>query len=153
MAGPDSADEPKAPLESNTATKDHVPPSTTESSNSGAGREKHDEGGVREAVERETLAVEATGEKIDHEKHEERMSLQRTRSSVHNPSDEDMEYPKGVKLLTITIALCLAVLCVALDNTIIATAIPKITDDFKALNDMYALPFIPASSPAKKDQC
>jgi EmrB/QacA subfamily drug resistance transporter len=36
----------------------------------------------------------------------------------------------------ITIALCLAVFCIALDNTIIATAIPKITDHFKAIDDI-----------------
>ncbi len=40
------------------------------------------------------------------------------------------------KLLAINLASCLAVLCVALDNTIIATAIPRITDQFKALNDV-----------------
>ncbi|GME66062.1 MFS general substrate transporter [Neofusicoccum parvum] len=33
-------------------------------------------------------------------------------------------------------ALCLAVFCVALDNTIIATAIPKITSDFHSLEDV-----------------
>lgn len=33
-------------------------------------------------------------------------------------------------------ALCLAVFCQALDNTIIATAIPKITDDFNSLEDV-----------------
>ncbi|KAF2499315.1 MFS general substrate transporter, partial [Lophium mytilinum] len=36
----------------------------------------------------------------------------------------------------ITVALCLSVFCMALDNTIIATAIPRITDQFKALNDV-----------------
>ena len=40
------------------------------------------------------------------------------------------------KLLLINVASCLAVLCVALDNTIIATAIPRITDQFKALDDV-----------------
>jgi MFS family permease len=51
-------------------------------------------------------------------------------------SDADVEYPKGIKLALISIALCLAVFCMALDNTIIATAIPRITDDFKALPDV-----------------
>jgi hypothetical protein len=45
-------------------------------------------------------------------------------------------YPEGFKLGAILIALALAVLCVALDNTIIATAIPKITDAFDALDDV-----------------
>ncbi|SCO82671.1 related to transporter (major facilitator superfamily) [Fusarium oxysporum] len=44
-------------------------------------------------------------------------------------------YPMGIKLALITISLMLAVLCVALDNTIIAVAIPHITDQFHNLND------------------
>lgn len=54
--------------------------------------------------------------------------------------DEDgVEYPKAMKLTLITIALCLSVFCMALDNTIISTAIPKITDEFKAINDVGML--------------
>ncbi|KAL1853595.1 MFS sugar transporter [Diaporthe australafricana] len=44
------------------------------------------------------------------------------------------EYPSGLKLTLITIALCLAVFLMALDNSIIATAIPKITDQFHSLD-------------------
>ncbi|KAI8936024.1 hypothetical protein NX059_007526 [Plenodomus lindquistii] len=50
--------------------------------------------------------------------------------------DDDFEYPTKMKLAAITVALCLSVFCMALDNTIIATAIPRITDQFKALNDV-----------------
>jgi EmrB/QacA subfamily drug resistance transporter len=50
--------------------------------------------------------------------------------------DDDFEYPTKWRLTAITLALCLSVFCMALDNTIIATAIPKITDQFKALNDV-----------------
>jgi len=50
--------------------------------------------------------------------------------------EDTTEYPSGVKLTLITIALCLSVFCMALDNTIIATAIPKITDQFKSINDV-----------------
>lgn len=51
--------------------------------------------------------------------------------------DEDViEYPHGVKLAIISASLCLAVFLMALDNTIIATAIPKITDQFKSLDDV-----------------
>ncbi|KAK7550655.1 MFS transporter [Phyllosticta citricarpa] len=51
--------------------------------------------------------------------------------------DEDgVEYPGAWKLALITVALCLTVFCMALDNTIIATAIPRITDHFKALGDV-----------------
>ncbi|KAH7062488.1 major facilitator superfamily domain-containing protein [Macrophomina phaseolina] len=44
--------------------------------------------------------------------------------------------PSSWKLGFITIALCLSVFCMALDNTIISTAIPRITDQFKALDDV-----------------
>jgi EmrB/QacA subfamily drug resistance transporter len=44
------------------------------------------------------------------------------------------EYPGGLKLVLITVALCLAVFLMALDNSIIATAIPKITDQFHSLD-------------------
>ena len=45
-------------------------------------------------------------------------------------------YPTGFKLVTLIIALCLAVFLVALDQTIIATAIPKITDHFNSISDI-----------------
>lgn len=48
----------------------------------------------------------------------------------------DLEYPSGFRLFLILFALCLSVFCVALDNTIIATAIPRITDDFHALQNI-----------------
>nr|GAT55040.1 major facilitator superfamily transporter [Mycena chlorophos] len=51
-------------------------------------------------------------------------------------SEDDIVYPEGLKLTLITIALCLAVFLVALDNTIIATAIPKITAQFDSLDDV-----------------
>ncbi|KAL9126067.1 MAG: hypothetical protein Q9217_004825 [Psora testacea] len=49
---------------------------------------------------------------------------------------EEVEYPTGAKLAIIIASLCLSVFLMALDNTIIATAIPKITDHFKALDDV-----------------
>ncbi|KAJ7124552.1 major facilitator superfamily domain-containing protein [Mycena epipterygia] len=50
--------------------------------------------------------------------------------------EEAVEYPEGIKLTLISLALCLSVFLVALDNTIIATAIPKITDQFQSLDDV-----------------
>ena len=52
------------------------------------------------------------------------------------PHDDDIDYPHGVKLALIMAALCLAVFLVALDNTIISTAIPKITDQFNSIKDI-----------------
>jgi hypothetical protein len=48
----------------------------------------------------------------------------------------ETEYPHGLKLALILIAMCSAVFLVALDQTIIATAIPKITDEFSSIKDI-----------------
>lgn len=52
------------------------------------------------------------------------------------PFEEALEYPHGLKLVTIIVALCLAVFLVALDQTIVSTAIPKITDSFQSVDDI-----------------
>ncbi|CAD6439775.1 c662d074-d5a0-45db-a8c8-0f2c53d46d6c [Sclerotinia trifoliorum] len=49
---------------------------------------------------------------------------------------EEAVYPHGLKLVVILAALCIAVFLVALDQTIIATAIPKITDQFNSIQDI-----------------
>ncbi len=46
------------------------------------------------------------------------------------------ELVKATSDLGNSIALCMSVFLVALDNTIITTAIPKITDDFDSLDDI-----------------
>jgi len=55
-----------------------------------------------------------------------------------NGSDGEDEqiYPEPFALTMITIALCLVVFLVALDNTIIATAIPAITNQFNSVTDI-----------------
>ncbi|KAM3079995.1 hypothetical protein ACMFMF_003409 [Clarireedia jacksonii] len=50
--------------------------------------------------------------------------------------DEEANYPHGLKLWVILAALCLSVFLVALDQTIISTAIPKITDQFHSIQDI-----------------
>ncbi|KAI1820152.1 MFS general substrate transporter [Xylaria intraflava] len=50
--------------------------------------------------------------------------------------EDGVAYPTGMKLFLITIALCLSVFLVALDNAIIATAIPSITRAFHSLPDV-----------------
>jgi hypothetical protein len=62
-----------------------------------------------------------------------------SQTQAENPDDFQQsfsQYPSGVVLGATLFALCLAVLCVALDNTIISTAIPRITDEFHALQDV-----------------
>jgi len=60
------------------------------------------------AVPTEELAV---GEKMDKVK--------------TSDTEDQIIYPTGIKLVLIMVALCLSVFLVALDQTIIATAIPK----------------------------
>jgi len=52
------------------------------------------------------------------------------------PGDEEIVYPAGLILAAIILALCLAVFLVALDQTIIATAVPRITDKFHSVKDI-----------------
>ncbi|KAJ0122150.1 mfs transporter [Diaporthe amygdali] len=59
-----------------------------------------------------------------------------TLTQQRNAAEASQNYPSGLKLTIIMLALELAVLCVALDNTIVATAIPKITNLFHALDDV-----------------
>lgn len=50
--------------------------------------------------------------------------------------ESEDQYPSGFKLMMITVSLILSILLVALDMTIVATAIPKITDDFRGIADV-----------------
>ncbi|KAI0424304.1 putative efflux pump [Xylaria sp. FL1042] len=50
--------------------------------------------------------------------------------------EDGTEYPSGPKLILISVALCLSVFLTALDNSIIATAIPAIAKQFHSLDDV-----------------
>ncbi|KAK4239384.1 major facilitator superfamily domain-containing protein [Achaetomium macrosporum] len=52
------------------------------------------------------------------------------------PAQDDMEYPTGWSFTFIVVALVLSIFLVSLDMTIVATAIPKITDEFHGLEDV-----------------
>ncbi|DAA75241.1 TPA_exp: Uncharacterized protein A8136_1992 [Trichophyton benhamiae CBS 112371] len=62
--------------------------------------------------------------------------LTKAKSNAVSEDYETVNHVTGLKLAVIVTGLCLSVLLVALDNTIIATAIPKITDQFHALEDI-----------------
>ncbi|KAH6850643.1 major facilitator superfamily domain-containing protein [Chaetomium sp. MPI-CAGE-AT-0009] len=49
---------------------------------------------------------------------------------------DEIEYPTGVAFTFIIVALVLSVFLVSLDMTIVATAIPRITDEFQGLEDV-----------------
>ncbi|KAH0433994.1 major facilitator superfamily transporter [Colletotrichum camelliae] len=56
--------------------------------------------------------------------------------STHQSSEDGVEYPHGLKLILIIIALCLAVFLVALDQTIIAPALGAITSEYGSVKDI-----------------
>lgn len=54
----------------------------------------------------------------------------------NNTTEDVTEYPSGVKLAVILVALMVSNFLVALDTTIISTAIPVISQQFKSLQDI-----------------
>lgn len=58
------------------------------------------------------------------------------KETPEGPIEDAQKYPTGLALVAITAALLLSVFLVALDRTIIATAIPRITDEFDSLGDV-----------------
>ncbi|PBP24659.1 DHA14-like major facilitator [Diplocarpon rosae] len=105
-----------------------------------------DDATLRNPSEGDVIVTEKAGSKADEST--VRISTPRTATSSNevvvegdsltriNTSQDGTEYPTGVKLGLISLALCLSVFLIALDNTIIATAIPKITDQFHSLPDV-----------------
>ncbi|KAI1926777.1 hypothetical protein LOZ23_003588 [Ophidiomyces ophidiicola] len=67
----------------------------------------------------------------DNSQHETNLELDTTCQNA-----EEENYPHGMKLAVIVGSLAASVFLVALDETIITTAIPKITDDFHSINDI-----------------
>lgn len=57
-------------------------------------------------------------------------------SEVDEQQNDEPEYPKAGKLIVIVISLVLSMFLIALDMTIVATAIPQITDDFNSLDQV-----------------
>ncbi|TGO82211.1 hypothetical protein BPOR_0889g00040 [Botrytis porri] len=133
-------------------TDGKVPPTTSASiSSSSTMHEKSDaEQAIlaREAMKKDAELSEKPSETIPsvHEgDNDHPIELKKTKSAAEiqqeelnrvHTSPEGVEYPTGVKLQLISLALCLSVFLMALDNSIIATAIPKITDQFHSLDDV-----------------
>jgi hypothetical protein len=56
--------------------------------------------------------------------------------AAEEDQDDESKYLTGLPLIILTIGLCLTTVIIALDNTIIATAIPRITTAFNSLGDV-----------------
>ncbi|KAA8643792.1 hypothetical protein EYZ11_005714 [Aspergillus tanneri] len=63
-------------------------------------------------------------------------SMDFTEDSIGKSGEDERQYPGKAKLAIIMFGLNLTMFLVGLDNTIISTAIPKITDQFHALEDV-----------------
>ncbi|PYH98230.1 hypothetical protein BO71DRAFT_480585 [Aspergillus ellipticus CBS 707.79] len=76
-----------------------------------------------------------------HEKLHEDVVAEKEKDEIQNPGADDDEdepqYPGPSKLFIIVLGLNLALFLVGLDNKIISNAIPKITDHFHVLNDLF----------------
>ncbi|KAL6716123.1 hypothetical protein ACLMJK_005689 [Lecanora helva] len=57
-------------------------------------------------------------------------------TEISREETQEPEYPPMVKVLPIVAAVYMAFFLIALDRTIIATAVPRITDDFHSLGDV-----------------
>jgi MFS family permease len=67
------------------------------------------------------------------------------------PGENDLYKPKTLKFWSILLSNFLALFLVALDRTILATAVPRITDEFKSLGDIgwYASSYMLTTSCAQ----
>ena len=64
------------------------------------------------------------------------LELKKTKTAAETIASLVEQFPTSVKLVGIVIALALSIFLVALDMTIVATAIPEITNEFKSLPDV-----------------
>lgn len=64
------------------------------------------------------------------------LDMEKIKPTTTTKSEAEPVYPEWRRLTLIMIALYMTMFLVALDRTIIATAIPKITDVFHSINDV-----------------
>lgn len=66
--------------------------------------------------------------------------IERANDNEHTVDDQNgsipNEYPHGLKLIMLLLSIYISLFLVALDRTIIATALPQITDHFKSFGDI-----------------
>ena len=73
---------------------------------------------------------------VDQEKGSQDLPATDTQSNHETTPDDDTQYPSTFSLIFIVVALILSMFLVALDMTIVATAIPRITDEFHSLDQV-----------------
>ena len=135
LTGDDKVIGPNAPV--GILLSDKSPPSTGSDEPSATSTQSTDLKEKPHATEQDDSkeVVVAAAEKTGNEDRVEEKEVEAARDTVDEQND-DSKYPGGVTLAILTFGLCMATFVVALDNTIIATAIPKITTVFDSLNDV-----------------
>lgn len=88
-----------------------------------------------DAASRDPKTTKEATTQHDLEVAEKEASVKETSDPAAEPEDES-GYLSGFKLALLTLGLCLTTFVIALDNTIIATAIPNITTVFNSLGDV-----------------
>ncbi|KAF3223190.1 hypothetical protein TWF191_006472 [Orbilia oligospora] len=89
---------------------------------------------TQDSEESKQLDLKETGS--ENQEVKEPAQLGEVETCSRSPLEEETVYPGRLKVVLITIGLMLAVFLVALDQTIIATAIPRITDRFQSIRDI-----------------
>ena len=146
--GKKKADAPAdAPVESLAAPVDNEKSLPLSTAHSNLSSEKSTDGGIAPTDQHESTTADETntaggivgqpghgvpGQEGDAEK----TATATAEENAEGVDDAEVDYPKSMQLFLISMSLCLSIFCLALDNTIISTAIPRITDEFKALNDV-----------------
>lgn len=91
--------------------------------------------GKEVATENEKEVAKEDGKEAVKEKESGKESEEGANTAEEVAEDES-KYLSGLKLGILSLGLCLTTFVIALDNTIIATAIPKITTVFNSLEDV-----------------
>lgn len=89
--------------------------------------------------EPDSIHAPSTAPDIAYEKESGENTTNDDNERQEKPNADDAkrdEYPTGVRLVFIILALVLSIFLVSLDLTIVATAIPKITSEFHGLEDV-----------------
>lgn len=100
------------------------------------GNERNKELGEGPRPSQEADSKEATGVTEAGDEKQTSTAVTKDDAATDDGVEDESKYLTGFKLAILTVGLCLTTFVIALDNTIIATAIPKITSVFNSLEDV-----------------
>ncbi|KAF2857657.1 putative MFS aflatoxin efflux pump [Piedraia hortae CBS 480.64] len=139
---------PPAPMASTNKTAPAVPPESTSAPVDFSLGGRHNEPDVIKKPD--DASSHHSKEQLDRDPSAQESKVKDAKADMANlkRSDSGFEYPPTRQLVLSMIAILLAVFLIALDRTIIATAIPTMTDEFHSLDDIgwYGSAFMLTSS-------